>query len=134
MPEQPDFNISARIPGATDSERGMAPDWCDLELVISEPMWNGNAASSRLVHLTRAAGESIIDELDKTLRPRALREKLWSDLDVLVDIIVSEGGPELADAETRGKAEGIARAISLLEHCDLDTVRDEAAERHENSQ
>jgi len=82
---------------------------------------------------------------------QALREELWSELDRIVDRIMSEGEPywTLSDSsaevagplrewgELRGKAQGIAYALAMMENPylpNVDSIREKAMTRWEAGQ
>lgn len=142
MPNQPDFEITARIPTDKDQREGDTPEWCDLTLTFSDPIHADSEATELVavtVYLTRAAGEVILDTVNSALHPHAggsARDRLWEDLDTLTDLLMDE--TDFTDGEiNRGKARGIARALAILTtpyDPDMDAITDEAMERWEGRQ
>lgn len=132
MPQQPDFEVTAFIPTDRQQRHGEIPDWSDLVVDVER---EGSGRRERL-HLTRAAGEVLLDTVNTALHPRAggsIRQMLWDDLDALMDIIMDDDEPD--DPEIRGKAAGVARALALITtpyDPDIDAIREEAVERWEN--
>lgn len=133
MPDQPDFDVTARIPTGQEHTREEVPQWCDFVLEVSDP---DDPDEPWTLTLTRAAGELIISASWEALHPNAggnLRDRLWEDLDALMDVVMDDP----RDLETKGKAAGIARAIALMmnpyDEDALDAIREEAIERWESS-
>lgn len=132
MPEQPDFNITAFIPGDGDHVQQTVPGWCDLVLDIER-----EGGGVQRVHMTRRAGEVALDMVNSALHPYAggsIRTLLWADLDALTDVIMD--GIDESDM-TKGKAAGVARAIAYMVNpydvdAALESVREEAVERWES--
>ena len=131
MPEQPDFNITARIPGEKDASNGNAEWWSDLILEVGKI-----GGSNYRLDLTRPAGEAIVDALHEVLHPwagQSIIEHIWSELVVTIDSLMT-GDP---DDEERGYARGLATAIAYLYNPldpDVDAVRSEAMERWQMQQ
>jgi hypothetical protein len=136
--DQPDIAIVARIPTDKEHTREEVPPWSDLVLEFTFMPWKSNAWTTggsnphATLHLTRAAGESIIDALHNALHPHAGRSilaVLWEDLDRLTsELMVGE-----EDTDKRGIARGLAWAIAVMQNPanpNIDAVRDEAVERY----
>ena len=132
MPEQPAFDIDARIPDERDYRDGEAEAWSDLILEVT----NADAGERTRLDITRGAGEAIIEVLGDVLHRwagKSIKEHIWSELVMTIDGLMS-GEP---DEEERGYARGLATALAYLYNPiapDVDAVRAEAMERWEATQ
>lgn len=130
MPEQPGFEVSAFIPDAVDStiEDAHIPAWCDLVLDVKR-----DGSNTVRQHLSRAAGEAIIDTVHSVLHPNHGSNSLdtmWHEMDF---IFARLRMGEAAD-DDRGRAQGLAFGIACAINPfapDVDEVRAEAADRFE---
>lgn len=142
MPNQPDFEISARPIGADESqhEGTRIPDWSEIQLDIDcEMPWRPPLAHGTM-YITRAAGHLIIEQLRDALTPgllgRSIKEMLWAELDSVMDDLM---GMDLdPDANhLKGQALGLATSIAILVNpygYDIDQIREEALLRWEARQ
>ncbi len=128
MPEQPYFEASASSHGTLDQSDGEVPQWCDLTLDVTNLSSN---ATVRL-HLTRPAGEAIIDAMHAKLHPwqaGSIIGLLQSQLDEVVARLMS-GSPEPGDKDM---ARGMARCIAIMlnpYNPNWEQVRDDAVARY----
>jgi hypothetical protein len=109
MPDQPTFEISAGIPGSLDIDFQRVPQWSDLVLDFKK---SGTTDAQR-VHLTRNAGESVIEALHSVLHPWAgknVQNELWAELDAVMTLLVAGE----AEPDDKGKAQGLAFALALM--------------------
>ena len=132
MPRQPVFEIEASIPDANDRS---LPNWSDLTLTIARSPY---LHQREMLHLTRPAGEAIIEALHGALHPwagRSIIDHLWEALDEAMEPLL-DGDGEPTDTQ-RGYARGLATALAVMYNPlapNVDAVRETAIERWEMEQ
>jgi hypothetical protein len=108
MPDQPTFEITTWVPGSTDIDMERVPQWCDLFIDLDR----SNGDSMRM-HLTRNAGEAIIESLHAALHVGAavnVQEELWTQLDEITAALLDG----TAEEDDRGRAQGLAMALAVI--------------------
>jgi hypothetical protein len=129
MPVQPQFEVSAFVPGDADAMNGKASPWCDLILDVEQ-----EGSGKRRMELTRAAGEAIIDAIHETIHPwagKSSADTAWRELDFIMARLMDG---EAAD-EDRGRAQGLAYGLACMMNPfapDVDLIREQALERYES--
>lgn len=123
-------SCEARIPTNSDHVAGVVPSWCELVLVTER---DGRPHKE---YLRRHDGELIIEVLDEVLHPvrPSVENMLWDHIDDVVERLMTGN----ADDDDRGIAVGLSTAMAILrsprsDDPDVDSVRDEAMARYEES-
>lgn len=135
MPRQPEFAAEARIPDSLDSVRGNVPDWCDLELTVTQIEDDGD--TEWVMPMTRAAGEAVTDAIREVLHPWAgmsIIEHIWAALDEAMEAIMDPDEEMPVTDQQRGYALGLATSLAYLYNPiepNVDAIREEARERWE---
>jgi len=115
----PQIQITARGVTAVESNSDGFSDWAEVILDIQM------GTHVRRIELTRAAGQDILDELNKALKPwagKSIRETVEEQLDTVVERLLAEGKPDsdaspdeyIAYGEERGQAQGLAYALAVF--------------------
>lgn len=140
MPEQPYFSAEAHCNGTNLQESGEVPEWCDLTVTVEclDPdagTWARRTEDGEIVlHMTRAAGEVLIDVTYSALHPyagRSIGEIMKRQLDEVVARLMTKTDED----GDKHLARGMAMTIACLHNPvapDWEMVRDEAVQRYKD--
>jgi len=119
MPKMPQFEITVRGVTAVESNSDGFSDWAEIILDVQY------GSHVRRIELTRAAGQEILEQLNKALHPwagKSIRETVEEELDTVVERLLAEGKPDpgaepgeyIEYGEERGRAQGLATALAVF--------------------